>query len=154
MNGERLLNGKRGNKEDKIKKAHLTLKMESLLVHSDGECAVVFVIYANHSSLDKKRPRVTRHTPLSISTLMSSTQIYSPNWSFSVNYSQQSQQITKSPSHNLRMFSSNIHTSKCTHVECGEKKENGRGGGGGIWESKGGENTVKGGERPTLGTGS
>lgn len=32
-------------------RGHLTLKVESLLVHSDGECAVVLVIYADHSSL-------------------------------------------------------------------------------------------------------
>lgn len=37
------------------KTAYLTLEMESLLVHSDGECAVVLVIYADHSSLGKQR---------------------------------------------------------------------------------------------------
>lgn len=32
----------------------LTLKMESLLVHSNGESAVVLVIDSNHSSLQKR----------------------------------------------------------------------------------------------------
>lgn len=36
-------------------KKRLTLKMKSLLVHSDGECAVVLVIDSNHSSLGKQR---------------------------------------------------------------------------------------------------
>lgn len=35
----------------------LTLEMESLLVHSDGECAVVLVIDADHSSLGKQKER-------------------------------------------------------------------------------------------------
>lgn len=29
--------------------------MESLLVHSDGECAVILIIYADHSSLGEQR---------------------------------------------------------------------------------------------------
>lgn len=33
------------------------MKMESLLVHSDGECAVILVIYADHSSLGERRRR-------------------------------------------------------------------------------------------------
>ena len=32
-------------------KPELTLEMESLLVHGDGECAVVLVINADYSSL-------------------------------------------------------------------------------------------------------
>lgn len=63
----------------KHEKVGLTLEMESLLVHSDGECAVILVIYADHSSLGEQRwkeggvretwgqsVRETRHTPLSI----------------------------------------------------------------------------------------
>ena len=55
------------------------MEMESLLVHSDGECAVVLVIYADYSSLGREREREkgggqseskTRHTPESISILM------------------------------------------------------------------------------------
>lgn len=42
-------------KEDKLKEGQLTLEMESLLVHSDGECAVVLVIDADHSSLVRER---------------------------------------------------------------------------------------------------
>lgn len=51
--------------------------MESLLVYSDGESAVVLVINADHSPLGKWRKRQsesgTRHFPLSIPVLMSST---------------------------------------------------------------------------------
>lgn len=39
----------------KHEKVGLTLEMESLLVHSDGECAVILVIYADHSSLGEQR---------------------------------------------------------------------------------------------------
>lgn len=31
------------------------MEVKSLLVHSDGECAVVLVIDSNHSPLDKRR---------------------------------------------------------------------------------------------------
>lgn len=47
---------RRGNK-DETEKVGLTLEMESLLVHSDGECAVILVIYADHSSLGEQRWR-------------------------------------------------------------------------------------------------
>lgn len=47
----------RGGQSSKEKEAELTLEMESLLVHSDGECAVVLIINADHSSLDKQRHR-------------------------------------------------------------------------------------------------
>lgn len=40
---------------EEAQRGQLTLEMESLLVHSDGECAVVLVIYANHSPLGKHR---------------------------------------------------------------------------------------------------
>lgn len=55
--------------------------MESLLVHSDGECAVILIIYADHSSLGEQRWRERdegererdgdnqRNTPPSISNL-------------------------------------------------------------------------------------
>lgn len=39
----------------KLKGEHLTLEMKSLLVHSDGECAVVLVIDADHSALVRER---------------------------------------------------------------------------------------------------
>lgn len=42
-----------------IRGGHLTLEMESLLVHSDGECAVVLIIDANHSSLGGQGERGT-----------------------------------------------------------------------------------------------
>lgn len=64
-------------------KEGLTLEMESLLVHGDGECAVILVIDADHSSLggrEREREkgeregerggqsdRDTRHTPFSFS---------------------------------------------------------------------------------------
>lgn len=45
--------GRRRRKKNK----RLTLKMESLLVHSDGECAVVFIIDSYYSSLEKQKGR-------------------------------------------------------------------------------------------------
>lgn len=52
-----------GGEEKKNKR--LTLKMESLLVHSDGECAVVLVIDSYYSSLgnQKEEEAVRRHHP-------------------------------------------------------------------------------------------
>lgn len=57
--GEKKKEKKKGQvwqrREEAARSGQLTLEMESLLVHSDGECAVVLVIYANHSSLSKHR---------------------------------------------------------------------------------------------------
>lgn len=43
--------------EEKEKNKRLTLEMESLLVHSDSECAVVFIIDSYYSSLEKQKGR-------------------------------------------------------------------------------------------------
>ncbi len=39
---------------EELENGDLTLKMESLLVHGNGESAVVLVIDSNHSSLQKR----------------------------------------------------------------------------------------------------
>lgn len=57
--------GGEGEEEENEKNKRLTLKMESLLVHSDGECAVVLVIDSYYSSLgnQKEEEAVRRHHP-------------------------------------------------------------------------------------------
>lgn len=55
------------------KNGDLTLKMESLLVHGNGESAVVLVIDSNHSSLQKRvqrKPFRLRDTSFALSLFL------------------------------------------------------------------------------------
>lgn len=79
----------------KTEKVGLTLEMESLLVHSDGECAVILVIDADHSSLGEQRWRERgegrgrereretgqseKHVTLLSTFLIPSTRTFTPN---------------------------------------------------------------------------
>lgn len=68
------------------------MEMESLLVHSDGECAVILVIDADHSSLGEQRWREReeggrerekgqseKHVTLFSTFLIPSTRTFGPN---------------------------------------------------------------------------
>lgn len=121
--------------------------MESLLVHSDCECAVVLVIYADHSSLanrevrERERERAregqsdreTRHTPLSISILMPSRCSYSPLIALFCTLS-------------LAVSYTRTHTHTYTWVQpFGKWKRK-------LWGGKRWRKAVKGGKKQTLGT--
>lgn len=141
---------------------HLTLEMESLLVHSDCECAVVLVINADHSSLGKQRggggqsDTRPRHTPLSMSIPVSSIGSCSLPSYDSCTLSEQLNcllykcccisSVLIIPFSRARCISlsrslSHTHTQtyECSLLEHGSEEGRGGKGGGGIWETKGGE---------------
>lgn len=139
--------------------------MESLLVHSDGECAVVLVIDADHSSLGKQKERrgerengksrqSDRDTSYSTFHFDLRALNMSPTGSHLLINPSHSQQLTLFSSkaqfpvasssfssktkinHRLSLSLSQTHKNECSLLEHG--REEGRGGGG-IWESEGGE---------------
>lgn len=134
--------------------------MEGLLVHSDGECAVILVVYADHSSLGEQRWREreegerrggsqseTRHTPLSISYLLD-TYLKSQKALFIL--------LALTISTTLSSFQSDLfsitHASECTLLERGRATETEE------EEEEEGQHrrreAEKGGEKKTLGTNS
>lgn len=119
----------------------LTLEVKSLLVHSDGECAVVLVIDSNHSPLDKwsdlererekegeaeresqsEKEAEGRHVtlPLSISTVMPATVPHSTLPLF-INYPRSSL-AAACPASNPAFSSSTAHTRRAAVWKMVEK---------------------------------
>lgn len=137
------------------------MEVKSLLVHSDGECAVVLVIDSNHSPLDKRRDlereraeakerkrergrersrEETRHTPTfhfchharHIPTFPAPAFHKLPAVVPGCCLSSE-----RSPS--LQSCFLSFDDTRCESSRLENGRENGRGGRGGIWESKGGE---------------